>query len=204
MNHVRRALTYWYTFGYPEINSPHYIRGLACDNLDMVRRSCMFCQLFLMVMCITRLALVGCEWINLWPFVIASVIVTIILVINNRLPALTVQPIIENAIEHGIGKKENGGFVRLSARERQGVVRIEVADNGVGMDERTLYGLTGGILQTAESVDRPEGGRSHVGLTNVRERLRLMSHGTLAVSSQPGRGTTVIISIPKGIRFPIS
>lgn len=117
-----------------------------------------------------------------------------------RLPALTVQPIIENAIKHGIGKKENGGFVRLSARERQGVVRIEIADNGVGMDERTLYGLTGSILQTAESVNRPEGdGRSHVGLTNVRERLRLMSHGTLAVSSQPGRGTTVIISIPKGI-----
>ena len=85
MNHIRRALTYWYTFGYPEINSPHYIRRLACDNLDMVRRCCMFCQLFLMVMCITRLALVGCEWINLWPFVIASVIVTIILVINNRL-----------------------------------------------------------------------------------------------------------------------
>ena len=65
MNHIRRALTYWYTFGYPEINSPHYIRRLACDNLDMVRRCCMFCQLFLMVMCITRLALVGCEWINL-------------------------------------------------------------------------------------------------------------------------------------------
>ena len=85
MNHIRRALTYWYTFGYPEINSPHYIRRLACDNLDMVRRCCMFCQLFLMVMCITRLALVGCEWINLWPFVIASVIVTIILVTNNRL-----------------------------------------------------------------------------------------------------------------------
>ena len=80
------------------------------------------------------------------------------------------------------------------------MVRIEIADNGVGMDERTLYGLTGSILQTAESVNRPEGdGCSHVGLTNVRERLRLMSHGTLAVSSQPGRGTTVIISIPKGI-----
>lgn len=122
---------------------------------------------------------------------------------NFRIPALSVQPIIENAIKHGIGGKEEGGVVELSTRERQGMVHVEVSDNGVGMDENKLRDLTGDFLRTAEGLGNMEGdGRSHVGLANVRERIRLMSDGTVAISSQPGKGTRITISIPKNPGFP--
>lgn len=421
MNYMRRVLKHWYTLGYSEFNQTKYLRRLAYDNLDMVRRACIFCQPFLIVMCVLRNLMTGLSWGNVLPYVAACAAITAILMVNNRvadkgnaifhsyvqtalfsaisvilvgyydlgvysgsvcvmtcvtilvvgslfdsrpfdnltayllylavlylvmrsmgnpliisnmfdlavsavlgtcvawyksrthfsqmlanekelkalqhaarvqimvsqinphfvcnvlatiqamcdtdtakakealglfsaymrdntdavartepipfsmelqhvkryvsleqmrfgeklvvlydiettnfrIPALSVQPIIENAIKHGIGNKEEGGVVKLSTRERQGMVHVEISDNGVGMDESKLNGLTENISQAIEGIDNMEGdGRSHVGLSNVRERLRLMSHGTIAISSQPGKGTTIIISIPKNSGFP--
>ncbi len=416
MNYMRRVLRHWYTLGYPEFDQVKYMRRLASDNLDMVRRVCIFCQPFLVVMCVLRNLMVGLSWGNIMPFVAACVVITAILMVNNRVigkgnvlfhsytqtalfsmvvivlpgyydfvvesgsvcvmtcvailvvgslfdsrpldillayllylvalysvmrctndpliitnmfdlavsailgtcvawyksrthfgqmlanekelkalqhaarvqimvsqinphfvcnvlatvqamcdtdtakakealgvfsaymrdntdavartepipfsmelqhvkryvsleqmrfgdklvvlydikttnfrvPALSVQPIVENAIKHGIGNKAEGGVVTLSTRERQEMAYVEISDNGVGMDEDKLNSLTGDIAQTIEGFDNMEGdGRCHVGLANVRERLRLMSHGTVAISSQPGKGTKITISIPK-------
>lgn len=98
------------------------------------------------------------------------------------LPALTLQPIVENAIRHGVTKRPDGGKLTIRTGERDTDWRIEVLDDGVGFD-----------------VNAPAAGdgRSHIGLGNVRQRLEAMCRGSLVVCSAPGAGTSVTISIPK-------
>lgn len=98
------------------------------------------------------------------------------------LPPLTLQPIVENAIKHGICKKEEGGTVEISVFDEEKFHIIRVTDDGVGFDSGT------------QNVD----GTKHVGIRNVKLRLAYMCHATLAVQSKPGVGTTVEICIPKG------
>lgn len=97
------------------------------------------------------------------------------------LPALTVQPLAENAVKHGICKSENGGRVTISSRELDDRYEIEVSDNGAGFD-----------------VDRiPDDGKSHLGIENVRNRLWKMCGAALELSSEVGKGTSAVIIIPK-------
>jgi sensor histidine kinase YesM len=100
------------------------------------------------------------------------------------LPALTLQPIAENAVQYGVTKKEHGGTVTVTSEEVNGKAVITVIDDGVGF-------ITG---QPAQD------GRSHVGIENVRSRLAALCGGTLDIKSKPGEGTTAVITIPlKGI-----
>ncbi|ETP71716.1 putative regulator of cell autolysis [Lachnospiraceae bacterium JC7] len=101
---------------------------------------------------------------------------------NFKLPALTVQPIVENAVKYGVGKSPDGGTVTISSREYDDRYEIVVDDDGVG-----------GYTESKREYD----GRSHIGIQNVRERLRIQCKGTLKINSEIGRGTTVYISIPK-------
>lgn len=94
------------------------------------------------------------------------------------LPELVVQPLVENAIKHGLRPKSGGGTVRLRAWEEDGFVRICVCDDGMGFDTALLDGENCG------------------GIPNVRFRLRCMADGTLYVRSTPGEGTCATISIP--------
>lgn len=96
------------------------------------------------------------------------------------LPALTVQPLVENAIKHGLMRLESGGTVVIYSYETETHFCIEVTDNGVGFD-------------TTLPIDKKE----HVGLYNIRERLREIVDGTLTVDSVVGTGTTATIRIPK-------
>ncbi len=98
------------------------------------------------------------------------------------IPPLTVQPLVENAVNHGIGDLPGGGLVTISTEEKRDYYEIRVSDNGVGFDPETV----------------PEDGRSHLGIMNVRSRLNIMCHGTLDIKSAPGDGTVAIIQIPKG------
>lgn len=98
------------------------------------------------------------------------------------IPPLTVQPLVENAVNHGISDLPNGGCVTVSVHERPEWHEITVRDNGVGFDPNA----------------RPADGRSHIGISNVRSRLNIMCHGTLEIKSAPGQGTTAIVKIPKG------
>ena len=96
------------------------------------------------------------------------------------LPALTVQPLVENAIKHGLMGLEEGGTVTVSAYEQPGEYCICVADDGVGFDVSALSDT-----------------KKHIGLRNVRERLQAMCGGSLTIESTPGAGTRVLIRIPK-------
>lgn len=97
------------------------------------------------------------------------------------LPALTVQPLVENAVKHGICKAENGGRVTISSRELDDRYEIEVSDNGVGFDVDAV----------------PNDGKSHLGIENVRNRLWKMCGASLELSSEVGKGTSAVIILPK-------
>ena len=103
------------------------------------------------------------------------------------LPALSVQPIVENAVKHGIRASEDGGFVRIKTAEDASSYIVTVQDSGVGYDPH--YKLKG--------EKKKDGGKSHVGIANTRERLRLMCNGTLDISTRVGEGTSAVIRIPK-------
>jgi hypothetical protein len=97
-----------------------------------------------------------------------------------HIPALTVQPIVENAIKHGLMKLPRGGTIRVMAYETDAAYCVSVVDDGVGFDVGTLLD-----------------DRKHMGLRNIRERLKVMVKGTLDIESTPGVGTKVLITIPK-------
>ena len=97
-----------------------------------------------------------------------------------RLPALTVQPIVENAIKHGLMKLEKGGSIRVISYETDTDYCITVEDDGVGFD-------------TSKLLDE----KKHIGIRNIRDRLKVMVGGTLEIESTQGVGTKVLITIPK-------
>jgi sensor histidine kinase YesM len=94
-----------------------------------------------------------------------------------RVPPLTVQPLVENAIKHGITKKASGGTIKISTFEEDGNYFIEIIDDGVGFD--------------------PEVNEMHVGIENVRDRVAAMCKGDITIKSTVGVGTRVVIEIPK-------
>lgn len=98
------------------------------------------------------------------------------------LPVLTVQPIVENAVKHGICSRPEGGTVTISTRERKDHYEISVVDDGVGFVPGT----------------KKEDGRSHIGLQNVIQRVQMEIHGEVEVESTPEVGTSITIRIPKG------
>ena len=97
-----------------------------------------------------------------------------------KLPALTVQPIVENAIKHGLMKLEKGGSIRVISYETDTDYCITVEDDGVGFD-------------TSKLLDE----KKHIGIRNIRDRLKVMVGGTLEIESTQGVGTKVLITIPK-------
>jgi two-component system LytT family sensor kinase len=99
-------------------------------------------------------------------------------------PSILLQPLIENSIKHGLEPRINGGTVTLRSRLEGGRVRIEVADDGVGMSNRPRSALN------------REG--SGIGMKNVQERLEVLygNEAKFSVVSNPGRGTLVSIEIP--------
>ncbi|MBR0368679.1 MAG: histidine kinase [Clostridia bacterium] len=97
------------------------------------------------------------------------------------LPALTVQPLVENAVKHGVSKRREGGTVVISTRSDADRWIVSVIDDGVGFDPAALQ----------------DDGKTHVGIENVRERLRMMCGDKLTVSSVPGVGTESVITIPR-------
>ena len=104
------------------------------------------------------------------------------------IPSLTIQPLVENAIKHGLQPKEHGGRIVIQAMEVDQDIIINIIDDGVGMDVQQRCPLT---------VPTPE----CIGLSNVHERLRGQygANYGLLVSSRLGHGTTVALRIPKMI-----
>lgn len=100
-----------------------------------------------------------------------------------QVPALSVQPIVENAVKHGVCKKEKGGRVVIGTWEEKDHYFIRVSDDGTGFDWN-------------EQMDFNDG-KLHIGIKNVRNRLAIMVKGSLDIQSRPGEGTQAIIRIPK-------
>lgn len=97
-----------------------------------------------------------------------------------HIPALTIQPIVENAIKHGLMKLPRGGTIRIVSYETDTHYCVSVEDDGIGFDP-------------GELTDE----RKHIGLRNIRERLKAMVGGNLEIESTVGVGTKVLITIPK-------
>ena len=104
------------------------------------------------------------------------------------IPFLSVQPLVENAVRHGLEPGEGGGTIRIIADDATTHTEITVEDDGVGMDPETLRAL----------LDSADDG-AHVGLRNVDTRLRQLygPDGGLVVETNVGAGTLVRMRIPK-------
>jgi len=97
------------------------------------------------------------------------------------LPLLSIQPLVENAVKHGVGMKEDGGTVKISTRETETAYEVVIEDDGVGFDVN----------------EQKDDGRSHVGMENTKKRLRDMCGGEVKITSVIGKGTTAIVVLPK-------
>ena len=102
-----------------------------------------------------------------------------------KLPALTIQPLVENALTHGIYKlpPDEKGNIKISSEKGYGYVKITVSDNGVGFDYEKLK-------------QEPGMARNLAGIQNVRNRLKILEDAELHIKSKEGEGTTVEIIIP--------
>ncbi len=94
---------------------------------------------------------------------------------NFFVPPLSIQPIVENAIKHGILKKIEGGTVTLKTRESSDAYVVEVVDDGVGF--------------RMEDVNFDE--NKHFGINNIKYRIEKTGGGEMTIWSEPGKGTRV-------------
>lgn len=97
------------------------------------------------------------------------------------IPPLTIQPLVENAIRHGVRIREEG-IVTVSSRREENFHVIEILDNGAGFD--------------TDAKKEPE--ETHIGIANVKSRVESLCGGTLDVKSEIGKGTRVILRFPAG------
>lgn len=96
------------------------------------------------------------------------------------IPSLTIQPLVENAVKHGICGREEGGTLTLHTHREDNSVIVQIKDDGVGFDLKDLENI------------------AHVGLKNVKNRLKYIVDGELEIESEPGVGTTATITINDG------
>ena len=99
-------------------------------------------------------------------------------------PTLSVQPIVENAIKHGVTKRPEGGSVTISTDEDEKNYYIVVEDDGVGFDVNSI-------------AKREDPKRSHVGIKNISERLKLIMGADVVIESVVGTGSRVTVKLPK-------
>lgn len=98
-----------------------------------------------------------------------------------QIPPLTIQPFVENAIKHGICKKEGGGTVRIISMKKEGSYMVRIVDDGIGFEPE--------ILSLNE-------GKKGIGITNASYRLRELSGAEVKIESASLCGCSVTISIP--------
>lgn len=98
------------------------------------------------------------------------------------IPPLTIQPLVENAVKHGILNQAGGGTILIHSRRENRKIIISVEDNGIGFDVQKPCGVF-------EKQD-------HIGLKNVQNRVEKMLSGTLRIQSEAYRGTTVVLEFP--------
>lgn len=98
-----------------------------------------------------------------------------------ELPPLTIQPLVENAIKHGILKKVEGGNITLKTYKEDRVIYVEVKDDGVGFN--------------IDDIDFKND--KHFGINNIKHRLTSMCHADISIESNPNKGTKVVVKFFK-------
>ncbi len=107
-----------------------------------------------------------------------------------KIPSLIIQPLVENGVKHGILGRDEGGTISITIGRHNGLLRVDIEDDGVGMDAETLRGV---LLSEGDFA-----GDDHIGVRNCNQRLEQIygpAH-TLSISSRPGEGTLVSFTIP--------
>lgn len=102
------------------------------------------------------------------------------------LSVLTLQPIVENAVKHGVGNKKGGGYITISTLQIGDRVLIKNEDNDIGIDADSI-----------DDIPKNDDSRGHLGLLSVKERIEHLLGGSIAFRSRKSKGTTVIIDVPK-------
>nr|WP_183597240.1 sensor histidine kinase [Paenibacillus phyllosphaerae] len=109
----------------------------------------------------------------------------------HKILKLVLQPLVENSLYHGIRSKGMKGTIRISAHHADGMLRISVADDGIGMSEEEVARIV-----------RPEGKGQieSFGLWGTLERLRIFygDRSSFKIESEPGKGTVIALFIPLG------
>lgn len=98
-----------------------------------------------------------------------------------KLPPLTLQPLVENAVKHGICGAEDGGCVTIRTAQNEKEVIITIEDDGVGYNTKSIG----------------NDGKPHLGIRNVKQRLSSMCKGSVEITSEIGKGTVVKMMLPK-------
>lgn len=106
--------------------------------------------------------------------------------IDLLLPPLTIQPLVENAVKHGLLSQPQGGTVQIRITRQNGFTLIEVADNGKGMEQDKTIQLLSPTMH----------GKGGIGLANTNRRLTQLYGQGLSIRSTPNEGTTVSFAIP--------
>ena len=113
---------------------------------------------------------------------------------------LILQPLVENAILHGLEKRKSGGELRVSARRQGERLVLLVSDNGKGIGEETLSRIHAALARTAGGAAQavPDRHSEFFGLMNVKARIKLYYGETaeFAIESREGEGTTATIDLP--------
>ena len=107
-------------------------------------------------------------------------------------PKMILQPLVENALVHGLEEKEGEKRLLIAAKEEDGLLQISIQDNGVGMTQERIEEVLGGRLKQEK--------QHGVGLYNVHQRIQ-MSYGEsygIEIKSRLGEGTKILIRLPKG------
>ncbi|MNC46374.1 Sensor histidine kinase YpdA [compost metagenome] len=107
--------------------------------------------------------------------------------INTALPPLTLQPLVENAVRHGLLSRSRGGVLTIRIHSREGFTYFEVRDNGKGMTQE----------QVSRLLDNSRKFSGGIGLLNTNRRLTQLYGRGLSIQSEPGQGTSVSFMIPE-------
>lgn len=112
-------------------------------------------------------------------------------ILDYSIPKLTIQPLVENSIVHGLEPKRGGGAVRIGIWEEEDAIYIRITDDGVGFDASQL---------TLDIHSNTPAGASHnhIALSNIARRIQLLygSKYGMEIVSSPGNGTTITVTIP--------
>ncbi|MGL6202164.1 MAG: sensor histidine kinase [Lachnospiraceae bacterium] len=119
-------------------------------------------------------------------------------ILKYYLPKLTIQPLVENSIVHGLENKRGGGWIRISIWEDIDAVCIRITDDGIGFEVPA-------IGQDAANEETGETTHNHIALSNISRRIQLLygePYG-MTITSSPGQGTDVLLTVPIDKRINI-